>query len=270
MVVVVAPDDASALADADGSPTEGAPGADAAEPGPVWSTEQGFWRIPPERPDGLGSDLMKKLRQSHPGCAFVIITALADISGAVDAMRVGADDYLPKPLDLERLRLILKRHQESERVKSELENLRRFQMDRYRKEYLLLPDEKMDHIYRYIERVADQVIVVMRGQLRAQGLIQDLKKIEGHPIDVELREANEAFLLALPQKSVQVLESKSNTCRVQAAGTPEEIGRILLEVARATGAQVRGFRVAERSLEDVFLEAVVTPMDQPITGGFQL
>jgi hypothetical protein len=75
--LVVAPDDASALADADGTPTEGAPGADAAEPGPVWSTEQGFWRIPPERPDGLGSDL------------FPVELLLADPSGHV-AVYVGA------------------------------------------------------------------------------------------------------------------------------------------------------------------------------------
>lgn len=75
--LVVAPDDASALADPDGTPTEGAPEADAAEPGPVWSTEQGFWRIPPERPEGLGSDL------------FPVELLLADPSGHV-AVYVGA------------------------------------------------------------------------------------------------------------------------------------------------------------------------------------
>ncbi len=74
--LVVAPDDASALADADGTPAGDAPAADA-EPGPVWSTEQGFWRIPPERPEGLGSDL------------FPVELLLADPSGHV-AVYVGA------------------------------------------------------------------------------------------------------------------------------------------------------------------------------------
>lgn len=36
-----------------GTPNAGATGA----PGVVWSTERGFWRIPPERPDGLDSEL---------------------------------------------------------------------------------------------------------------------------------------------------------------------------------------------------------------------
>ena len=75
--LVVAPDDASALADADGTPAEDAPAAADAEPGPVWSTEQGFWRIPPERPEGLGSDL------------FPVELLLADPSGHV-AVYVGA------------------------------------------------------------------------------------------------------------------------------------------------------------------------------------
>ncbi|HEY0186331.1 MAG TPA: FABP family protein [Cellulomonas sp.] len=71
--LVVAPDDASAI-DGDAS---AAPDARADGPGPVWSTEQGYWRIPPERPDGLGSDLVP------------VELLLADPSGHV-AVYVGA------------------------------------------------------------------------------------------------------------------------------------------------------------------------------------
>lgn len=45
--LVVAPDDAASLDDGAGT-SDG--------PGPVWSTESGYWRVPPERPDGLGAD----------------------------------------------------------------------------------------------------------------------------------------------------------------------------------------------------------------------
>lgn len=75
--LVVAPDDASALADPDGTPAPEAPAAQDEEPGPVWSTEQGYWRIPPERPEGMGSDL-------HP-----VELLLADPSGHVSVF-VGA------------------------------------------------------------------------------------------------------------------------------------------------------------------------------------
>ncbi|QHT57112.1 FABP family protein [Cellulomonas sp. H30R-01] len=51
--LVVAPDDAASLDDA-ASVDAGAAASDG--PGPVWSTESGYWRVPPERPDGLGAD----------------------------------------------------------------------------------------------------------------------------------------------------------------------------------------------------------------------
>jgi len=47
--LVLAPDDAAALTDPDAAVVP-------AEPGPVWSTESGYWRVPPERPDGLAAD----------------------------------------------------------------------------------------------------------------------------------------------------------------------------------------------------------------------
>jgi len=47
--LVLAPDDAAALTDPDATQAS-------AEPGPVWSTELGYWRVPPERPDGLADD----------------------------------------------------------------------------------------------------------------------------------------------------------------------------------------------------------------------
>ncbi|WP_147794889.1 FABP family protein [Cellulomonas sp. Y8] len=75
--LVVVPDDASAIAEADGTPTEATAPADADGEGAVWSTESGYWRIPPERPEGMGSALSP------------VELLLADPSGHV-AVYVGA------------------------------------------------------------------------------------------------------------------------------------------------------------------------------------
>ncbi len=113
------------------------------------------------------------------------------------------------------------------------------------------------HLLPDIERTADRVIVMMRGTLRAQGLIRDLKRIEGHPVDVELREDNPRWLDAILAKGATFLESPSrSTYRIQISGLPEDAARLVMKAARETGAQVRGFRVAQRTLEDAFLEAV--------------
>jgi ABC-2 type transport system ATP-binding protein len=112
------------------------------------------------------------------------------------------------------------------------------------------------HVLPDIERVCDRVIVVMRGELRASGAIRDLKKIEGHPVDVELRENSPEFVEALMSKGAIVEPPRSTTYRVQAPGTPGEVATLVMSVARDTGAQVRGFTLAQRSLEEAFLEAV--------------
>lgn len=112
------------------------------------------------------------------------------------------------------------------------------------------------HLLPDIERVCDQVIVVMGGQLRAQGLIRDLKRIEGHPIDVELREDNDAFPVALSQKGVDVQKREVYTYRVQSAASQHELRLMIQRAAKESGAQVRGMMVAQRSLEEAFLEAV--------------
>jgi ABC-2 type transport system ATP-binding protein len=115
------------------------------------------------------------------------------------------------------------------------------------------------HLLPDIERVCDRVIVVMQGHLRAEGVIKDLKKIAGHPVDVELREASGAFVNGLRIRGVELLSAKLTSYRIQAPGTLNEVGKMVLEVARETGAQVRGFSMAERSLEEAFLEALHTP-----------
>ncbi|HTQ10108.1 MAG TPA: ABC transporter ATP-binding protein [Fimbriimonadaceae bacterium] len=113
------------------------------------------------------------------------------------------------------------------------------------------------HLLPDIERTADRVIVMTKGTLRAQGLIRDLKKIAGHPVDVELREDSQAWLAAVQAKGATFLEMPArSTYRIQLEVLPEEAARIALECARETNAQVRGFRVAQRTLEDAFLEAV--------------
>ncbi|MDR3690538.1 MAG: ABC transporter ATP-binding protein [Fimbriimonas sp.] len=112
------------------------------------------------------------------------------------------------------------------------------------------------HLLPDIERVCDRVIVVMQGQLRAQGTIRDLKKIEGRPVDVELRENSPRFVQAMMDKGAVVQPPKRSTYRIQMPGLPEEIAKIAMQAAKESGAQIRGYIVAERSLEDAFLEAI--------------
>ncbi|RYG46468.1 ABC transporter ATP-binding protein [bacterium] len=112
------------------------------------------------------------------------------------------------------------------------------------------------HLLPDIERTCDRVVVVMKGRLRAQGTISDLKRLEGAPVDVELREASLGWETAMREQGAQVEPVKLATYRVRYSGSHEEAHRLILRTARSSGTQVRGFRVAERSLEEAFLEAI--------------
>lgn len=112
------------------------------------------------------------------------------------------------------------------------------------------------HLLPDIERVCDEVMVVVGGRLRAKGPMRELRRIEGHPVDIELREPNTNFIEKLQAAGVQLLESRPYAYRVQISGTPEDLAPLALRTAKETGAQIRGFKLAERTLEEAFLSAL--------------
>ena len=59
-------------------------------------------------PDGSGIDILKKLKEKNPKTEAVIITAFASSDTAVEAIKLGAYDYLTKPFELNELRLIIR------------------------------------------------------------------------------------------------------------------------------------------------------------------
>ena len=63
-------------------------------------------------PDGLGTDLLKE-KLLGPETAVIIVTAHGAVAGAVEAMRLGAADYLVKPFETEELPLVLERARRS-------------------------------------------------------------------------------------------------------------------------------------------------------------
>ena len=60
-------------------------------------------------PDGSGISLLKYVRAHQSDMAVVVMTAFATVSSAVEAMRIGASDYITKPFAMEELTTILRR-----------------------------------------------------------------------------------------------------------------------------------------------------------------
>jgi DNA-binding NtrC family response regulator len=71
-------------------------------------------------PDGLGIDVLRLALDRAPAPQVLVITARAEIRGAVEAMRLGAADYLEKPLDVTDLTTRLDRALEAAQAKRKL------------------------------------------------------------------------------------------------------------------------------------------------------
>ena len=106
------------------------------------------------RMPGLGGmDLLVRAREERPGIEIVIATAYATIESAVQAMKLGAIDYLSKPFKLDQVSLILARLRKVKALRFENERLRRELQGRYSARSLVGTALAMERCNALIDRV---------------------------------------------------------------------------------------------------------------------
>jgi DNA-binding NtrC family response regulator len=117
-------------------------------------------------PDLDGMEVLEKLNQAYNACSVVIITGGGSVDSAVQAMKLGAEDYLEKPIDPGKLRLVVKRIEEKRSLLTQIETLRNSQLELYRKDYLFLNHPGMRKLYDSISQVSKQehVSVLILGE----------------------------------------------------------------------------------------------------------
>src|SRR5881409_1215861 len=109
--------------------------------------------------DGLG--LLQSMRSEDPTVPVIMLTAVKTVKTAVDAMKMGAADYLTKPFDLEELRLIVAKTLETHDLEREVRYLRAQVANRYSFHNLVGKSPSMQEIYSKIEQVADSRTTVL-------------------------------------------------------------------------------------------------------------
>jgi DNA-binding NtrC family response regulator len=71
-------------------------------------------------PDGSGIDLLKKIKESHNNLPIVMITAFGVVDAAVQALKLGAYDFIEKPINFEKLEHVIRNALEATRLKSQV------------------------------------------------------------------------------------------------------------------------------------------------------
>jgi len=151
-------------------------------------------------PGETGVDLLKKLRLFNPDTAVIMVTAVADTQTAIEAMKMGASDYVTKPFNLAEVTLSVERALE-------------------KRSLLIANREYRDHLEQKVKVQTDEIRSTFLGALTslAEALDAKDKYTNGHSKRVTEVAVTLAREMGLPEADLE---------RIRLAGFVHDIGKI--------------------------------------------
>ena len=135
------------------------------------SAKEAWEKIASEEPDLIfldiimpqkdGMEMLKEVRESHPMTPVVMLTATKTVKTAVDAMKLGAHDYVTKPFDVEELKIIADKALENRDLKADNRRLQTEVEERYRFDNIIGKSKGMRDIYGIIRQIAERNSTVL-------------------------------------------------------------------------------------------------------------
>ena len=116
-------------------------------------------------PKLTGIELLREIRQLNKHVPFIIVTGYADVESAIEAMRLGASDFVKKPFDMDELCLQIDKTLQHEALVQENRLLKR-QISDERSRFGMVGHSKPIHdVYAIIEKIADvRCNVIIEGE----------------------------------------------------------------------------------------------------------
>jgi two-component system response regulator PilR (NtrC family) len=102
--------------------------------------------------DGIG--VLRRVREIAPEVPTIIITAYASTESAIEALKLGAYDYIVKPFDVEEFKIVIGNALERKRLENENQQLRRELHEQYSFEGFVGKSPKMKEIFTLVERIS--------------------------------------------------------------------------------------------------------------------
>ncbi|HWN02003.1 MAG TPA: sigma-54 dependent transcriptional regulator, partial [Candidatus Dormibacteraeota bacterium] len=102
-----------------------------------------------------GVELVRQIKTEHPDLAVVVMTAYGTIESAVEAMRLGAEDYLVKPFEAAELLLVIRRAIEFQELKSANRRTIRRNQERFTFSNIVAASAGMQAVFDLLRSVVD-------------------------------------------------------------------------------------------------------------------
>ena len=107
-----------------------------------------------QMPNMTGIELLKNVKDQYPDMLFMMITAFGTTETAVEAMKLGAYDYITKPFKIDEVRIIIANALRSKNLEVENRTLKKELTKEYSFQNLVGNSDTMHRIYELIKRVS--------------------------------------------------------------------------------------------------------------------
>ncbi|MBC2742019.1 MAG: sigma-54-dependent Fis family transcriptional regulator [Desulfosarcina sp.] len=105
-------------------------------------------------PEISGMELLKQIKKVSPETEVIIVSGYGTIESAIEAMKLGSYDFLQKPINFDRFKILIDRIIEKQKLKEENQLIRSRLKERYKYDELVGMSPKMQNIYKIIDKIS--------------------------------------------------------------------------------------------------------------------
>lgn len=117
-------------------------------------------------PNIEGMEILRKITEEYPDVPVIIMTAYGSVDQAVEAIKLGAYDYLNKPLNFEEMLITIKKALETTRLRREINRIRQEQKEMFGLERIIGRSPKLVEVFKLVNKVAKSAAttVLIQGE----------------------------------------------------------------------------------------------------------
>ncbi len=108
-----------------------------------------------QMPNVTGIELLKTIRETSPDLVFIMMTAFGTLENAVEAMKLGAYDYLTKPCKIDEVRIVVQNALRAQNLELENRSLRKVLVQEYSFQNIVGDSPAMHALFDLIKRVSN-------------------------------------------------------------------------------------------------------------------